>query len=356
MKPSFSDRLLSWFDQHGRKDLPWQQDINPYRVWVSEIMLQQTQVTTVIPYYRRFMARFPNVEALGAASTDEVLALWTGLGYYARARNLHKAAHVIAAEYRGRFPATLDDIQALPGVGRSTAGAIFSIACGGRAPILDGNVKRVLTRHAALPGWPGLKEVENSLWDLAEELTPHQRVADYTQAIMDLGATLCTRSKPSCEHCPVSADCQANAQSTQAEFPGKKPKKAIPERNTTMLLLENPDGEILLEQRPSQGIWGGLWSLPEITTNESLTDYLNEKWPGTHNIQQWAPLRHTFSHFHLDIHPVHVRLTAAPNAVMEGSQQLWYNGHPQQKIGLAAPVKKLLGIALQPDLLRETDS
>lgn len=350
---TFAQRLLRWFDQHGRTDLPWQQAINPYRVWVSEIMLQQTQVSTVIPYFQRFMARFPTVSDLAEAPVDEVLSLWTGLGYYARARNLHKAAQQIARQHDGHFPSRLEDIQALPGVGRSTAGAIFSIACGGRAPILDGNVKRVLARHAAITGWPGQKEVEQQLWALAESHTPDQRVADYTQAIMDLGATLCTRSRPNCSICPVAQDCQANALAQQADFPGKKPRKALPEKRTTMLLLKNAQGEILLEQRPAQGIWGGLWSLPELPPEDSLEHFLDRHWPGNHPIHHWATLRHTFSHFHLDIQPVSIHLTHAPDLVMEGRRQLWYNGQPQQKIGLAAPVKKLLDIAMQPDLLRE---
>ncbi|AKH68507.1 A/G-specific DNA-adenine glycosylase [Spongiibacter sp. IMCC21906] len=352
-KNSFSNRLLDWFDQHGRKDLPWQQHISPYRVWVSEIMLQQTQVSTVIPYYQRFMARFPNVSDLADAPSDEVLSLWTGLGYYARARNLHKAAQIIINDFAGNFPGTVDDIQSLPGIGRSTAGAIFSIACGGRAAILDGNVKRVLSRHGAVTGWPGQKSVEQTLWAMAETYTPEQRVADYTQAIMDLGATLCSRSRPQCEICPVSADCQALALGQQSDFPGKKPRKQIPVRQTTMLIIENPQGEILLQQRPGSGIWGGLWCLPELEVDASIEDFLTRQLNSSGRIQPWAQLRHTFSHFHLDIHPIHIKLNREPGCVMEGESQLWYNGQPQQKIGLAAPVKKLLNAAVQTDLLTE---
>lgn len=351
---SFSTRLLKWFDQEGRKTLPWQQNINPYRVWVSEIMLQQTQVSTAIPYFQRFMQRFPNVQTLADAPVDEVLALWTGLGYYARARNLHKAAALVAAQHQGEFPSQLDDIEALPGIGPSTAGAIYSIACGGRAPILDGNVKRVLSRHAAIAGWPGKKEVEAQLWQLADIHTPKRRVADYTQAIMDLGATLCTRSAPRCQACPVSRDCQALAQGRQSEFPGKKPSKTLPVRETTMLLVENPQGEILLQQRPASGIWGGLWSLPELVTDTSVEDFLSERLNRSGRAQHWSVLRHTFSHFHLDISPIHIRLDGEPRRIMEAPPQLWYNGHAPQKVGLAAPVKKLLDTALQGDLLRET--
>jgi A/G-specific adenine glycosylase len=352
-KDSFSNRLLDWFDQHGRKDLPWQQHISPYRVWVSEIMLQQTQVSTVIPYYQRFMARFPNVSDLADAPSDEVLSLWTGLGYYARARNLHKAAQIIINDFAGNFPGTVDDIQSLPGIGRSTAGAIFSIACDGRAAILDGNVKRVLSRHGAVTGWPGQKNVEQTLWAMAETYTPEQRVADYTQAIMDLGATLCSRSRPQCEVCPVSADCQALALGQQRDFPGKNPRKQIPVRQTTMLIIENPQGEILLQQRPDSGIWGGLWCLPELEVGASIEDFLTRQLNSSGRIQPWAQLRHTFSHFHLDIHPIHIKLNREPGCVMEGESQLWYNGQPQQKIGLAAPVKKLLNAAMQTGLLTE---
>jgi A/G-specific adenine glycosylase len=352
-KPIFSQQLLAWFDIAGRKDLPWQQNITPYRVWVSEIMLQQTQVTTVIDYYQRFMVRFPTVQSLADAPTDDVLALWTGLGYYARARNLHKAAKLVCEEFNGEFPHDHELLQQLPGVGRSTAAAIYSIACNGRAPILDGNVKRVLTRYAAIDGWPALKHVESQLWDLAEELTPDKRVADYTQAIMDLGATLCTRSKPQCPNCPVQSNCQSFANNTQTNYPSKKPKKQIPTRQVHMLIIENNRGEILLEQRPDSGIWGGLWSFPEATNVDELDHYLDKNLCSTSTTQHWPVMRHTFSHFHLDITPVHVRLQNEITAVMEAKPQLWYKGHPEQQVGLAAPVKKLLDAVFSSDLLRE---
>lgn len=344
---SFSNRLLHWFDANGRKDLPWQQNISAYRVWVSEIMLQQTQVTTVIPYYQRFMERFPSVEALASAHIDEVLALWTGLGYYARARNLHKSAQMICSEFAGAFPDTPDTLQALPGIGRSTAAAIYAIAYTGHAAILDGNVKRVLTRYAAVEGWPGAKPVENTLWQLAESLTPKKRVADYTQAIMDLGATLCTRSKPQCERCPMHSDCQAYAANTVSDFPTKKPRKTIPVRQTVMLFIENSHGEILLEQRPSSGIWGGLWSPIELHLDDNIADTLEQRLQLQGKIQHWPVLRHTFSHFHLDITPVHIKTQNQVNQIMEGGQQLWYKGHSHQQIGLAAPVKKLLDQLLE---------
>jgi len=233
----FSDKVLNWFDQQGRKDLPWQQDINPYRVWVSEIMLQQTQVKTVIPYYQRFMQSFPTVEALAKATQDDVLKHWSGLGYYARGRNLHKSAQMVCNEFSGAFPVTLDEMQSLPGIGRSTAAAILSIAHNQQQAILDGNVKRVIARVFAVSGWPGQSAVLKKFWMLAEKLVPDSRNADYTQAMMDLGATVCTRTKPACENCPLSADCLAFKQGNIADYPGKKPKKALPKKQAIMLML-----------------------------------------------------------------------------------------------------------------------
>jgi A/G-specific adenine glycosylase len=356
----FSQQLLQWFDIAGRKDLPWQININPYRVWVSEIMLQQTQVSTVIPYYDRFMARFPDVVSLTLAPDDDVLALWTGLGYYARARNLHKTAKMICEDFGGVFPADPETIQTLPGIGRSTAAAIYSIACGGRAPILDGNVKRVLSRYATIGGWAGNKEVENRLWLLAEELTPQTRVADYTQAIMDLGATLCTRSKPQCSSCPVQSGCQAFATNSQSEHPGKKPRKVTPVREIHMLIIENTAGEILLEQRPNSGIWGGLWSLPEVANHDDALYYIDTKLNTKAELQAWPVMRHTFSHFHLDISPIHIKLSgeiaAVAEARVEERQQLWYKGHTKQQVGLAAPVKKLLDAVFSQNSLREAST
>ena len=264
----FARRLLAWFDLHGRKDLPWQQAISPYRVWVSEIMLQQTQVKTVIPYFENFMARFPAIHDLAAASQDEVLHHWTGLGYYARARNLHKTAKIIVADHEGEMPLTVDALVSLPGIGRSTAGAIVSICSGRRAAILDGNVKRVLARHFAIEGWPGSTAAVKSLWAKAEELTPVDRVADYTQAIMDLGATVCTRATPACEQCPMHGTCIALATNRIAELPGRKPKKDLLVRQTTMLIIESGNS-VLLEQRPPAGLWGGLWSLPDADDPEA---------------------------------------------------------------------------------------
>ena len=269
---AFSTRVLAWFDENGRKDLPWQHDISPYRVWISEIMLQQTQVATVIPYYESFMQRFPDVLALADASEDEVMHLWSGLGYYSRARNLHKSAKMVAHELGGVFPQTLDGMIALPGIGRSTAGAILSIASGQQTAILDGNVKRVLARFQAVEGWPGKTPVLNELWEYAEAYTPMARVADYTQAMMDLGATVCTRSRPQCGDCPLVADCEGHASGEPTRYPGKKPKKVLPVKQTCMVVLEH-QGQILLEKRPPTGIWPGLWSLPEVADTDAVATY-----------------------------------------------------------------------------------
>ncbi|HBN89762.1 MAG TPA: A/G-specific adenine glycosylase, partial [Rheinheimera sp.] len=254
----FSNQLVSWYQQHGRKTLPWQLEKTPYKTWLSEIMLQQTQVATVIPYFERFLARFNDVTALAAAELDEVLHLWTGLGYYARARNLHKAAKMIVAEHRGQFPLGFEQVLALPGIGRSTAGAVLSLALGQHYPILDGNCKRVLARFAAVPGWPGDKATEQTLWQLAEQITPKQTVAQFNQAMMDLGATLCSRSKPRCSECPLKLKCKAALAGEQALYPGKKPKKALPERQSFWLLLQHQQ-QVLLLQRPAAGLWGGLY-------------------------------------------------------------------------------------------------
>jgi A/G-specific adenine glycosylase len=337
---AFAARLLAWFQRHGRHDLPWQKRRTPYRVWVSEIMLQQTQVATVIPYYQRFMARFPTLQALADAPSDDVLHLWTGLGYYARARNLHRAAQLIRDRHGGRFPRDMETVQELPGIGLSTAGAILAIATGQRHPILDGNVKRVLTRHGAIPGWPGDKRVEEKLWELAERYTPKARSADYTQAIMDLGATLCTRSKPRCGECPVAADCAARKLGQQTEFPASKPRKAMPVRRARMLLLL-AEGSILLERRPPAGIWGGLWGFPEIAADADPRAWCRERFGAApRRVRMGQPLRHTFSHFHLDIEPVEVHLAAAA-AVQEGESR-WHRLGQPLRVGLAAPVKKLL--------------
>ncbi len=339
---AFANQVFRWFDKHGRKNLPWQHEITPYRVWLSEIMLQQTQVETVIPYFNRFLTQFPHVDDLAAAPLDEVLHLWTGLGYYARARNLHKCAQEVVSTYNGDFPNTVEGLAALPGIGRSTAGAICSIAFGKRAPILDGNVKRVLARYHAVEGWPGNKPVENQLWEYAEHHLPEQRNADYSQAMMDLGATLCTRTKPRCSDCPLKQNCRAQAQGNWQDYPGKKPRKALPEKQIQLLLIENPDGEILLEKRPAQGIWGGLWSLPELDSSLDAQEHTQHHFGDLESHTSLPPFRHTFSHYHLDIHAQRLRLKSTLLKIMEPSEQLWYNPQNPEKLGLAAPVKKLL--------------
>ncbi len=339
----FSQRLLNWFDHHGRKDLPWQQAANPYRVWVSEIMLQQTQVATVIPYYGRFMQRFPGLESLADADQDDVLYYWSGLGYYSRARNLHKTARLVHDQHAGQFPQTLDEMMALPGIGRSTAGAILSLACGQRQPILDGNVKRVLTRFHAIEGWSGNREVQNELWELAERYTPRKRVADYTQAIMDLGATLCTRSRPYCDACPVQAACVAHAQGRVGEFPYPKPKKNIPVRKSCFLILKNRLGEVLLQKRPPAGIWGGLWSLPECGHDEEIETHCREQYGlEAGHIEVLPDRRHTFTHFHLQIQPLCIAVKAFSDKIMESGEFVWYNSASNEQRGLPAPVRRLL--------------
>lgn len=339
----FQQQVLEWFDQHGRHDLPWQHPRSPYRVWLSEIMLQQTQVKTVMPYFQRFIERFPDILSLAAAEEDEVLHLWTGLGYYARARNLLKCARVIAQEHNGEFPNTVEALEALPGIGRSTAGAIVSQAFDQPAAILDGNVKRVLARFAEIPGWPGETAVHKTLWSIAEALTPDTRCADFTQAMMDLGATLCTRSRPTCALCPLSNDCSAFASGTQADYPGKKPRKTLPVKSTVMLLCINDQGEVLLERRPSSGLWGGLWSLPEVgSADDAATHCLDRFQCSPSVVERWDTLRHSFSHYHLDIHPLRLQIPAAAAGVMEGDAMLWYNVAVPERIGLAAPVARLL--------------
>ena len=339
----FARQLLDWYDRHGRKTLPWKQAISPYRVWVSEIMLQQTQVATVIPYFERFMARFPDVSALAEAPSDDVLHHWTGLGYYARARNLQKAAQIVNREYGGQMPQDVEALQALPGIGRSTAGAILAQACGQRHPILDGNVKRVLARYHAMEGWTGQTAVQNRLWEHADQHTPHTRVADYTQAIMDLGATVCTRSRPQCAGCPVATGCIACAEGRQGELPTPRPKKTLPEREVVMLMALNPAGEVLMIRRPPSGIWGGLWAFPEFETEAAALTWAEAQVGSRNGVPQpWELLSHTFSHFRLHITPLLLRVENPAKGVMEADGQVWYNTSLSPPGGLATPVKRLI--------------
>lgn len=336
----FAQQVLEWYQHFGRKHLPWQQQKTAYKVWLSEIMLQQTQVTTVIPYFERFMARFPSVSDLAAAPLDEVLHLWTGLGYYARARNLHKAARHIVTHHQGSFPLTFAEVTALPGVGRSTAGAVLSLAHGQHFPILDGNVKRVLARYFAVAGWPGKKEVENHLWHLSEQVTPAERVDQFNQAMMDLGAMVCTRSKPKCEICPLHSGCEARLNQSWAEFPGKKPKQSIPVRQTWFLLLQQGE-KVWLEQRPPVGLWGGLFCFPQFSQRDELNLWLKSLGFHCNNSEQLTAFRHTFSHFHLDITPLWLEVSCTTSAMDDGAG-LWYNLAQPPAVGLAAPVERLL--------------
>lgn len=340
---SFSQQVLTWFDSHGRKNLPWQKGITAYRVWISEIMLQQTQVTTVIPYFERFMQRFPDVIALANAPVDDVLHHWTGLGYYARARNLHNAAKAICEQHKGIFPTQFDDVLALSGIGRSTAGAILSIAEKQPLAILDGNVKRVLARYFAVEGWPGNNSVANQLWEFAESVLPESRNNDYTQAMMDLGATLCTRSKPRCDDCPLQPGCIAFAQGNQAEYPGKKPKKIKPVRAVTML-IPFYRGSVMMSQRPMSGIWGGLWAFEEIAgeAEQDIQTWSKAHFESKPEIEYLDSFRHTFSHFHLDIAPALLFLPEiAQHSVQETNAQ-WFDVNQPVSVGISAPTKLIL--------------
>ena len=336
---SLTQSILDWHDRHGRTDLPWQDARDPYLIWISEIMLQQTQVATVIPYFERFTHRFPDIATLAAAPIDDVLHLWTGLGYYARARNLYAAAQLVMSKHEGVFPTEFDAVLALPGIGRSTAGAILAFSQQQRHAILDGNVKRVLARFYAVEGWYGKKAVENRLWELAEHNTPNERVAQYTQAIMDFGATLCTRGKPDCANCPLQAECLAYQQDRVTELPHRKPKVTKPVKQTHMLLIQNDSGEVLLAQRPPSGIWGGLWSPPEVASLKAPLQMHNMELELT---ETQATFRHSFSHYHLDITPALARISKRSEKVTENTNLLWYNLSSPAALGLPAPVKKLL--------------
>lgn len=336
---TITNTLLVWYSEHGRKDLPWQNTNDAYRIWLSEIMLQQTQVKTVIPYYEKFIQQFPTINALANASIDQVLHLWTGLGYYARARNLHKTACIINEQFNGKFPNTFDQALELPGIGRSTAGAILAFSQNQRYPILDGNVKRVLARYYAVEGWSGQKSIETKLWDLADQNTPDNDVDLYTQAIMDFGATLCTRTKPKCTACPLNISCQTFKSDRVGEFPYSKPKTAKPNKETFMLLIQNDKSEFLLEQRPPTGIWGGLWCPPQVEKLENKMEIAH------YNIKvgdSLEAIKHTFSHYHLLIKPVTAQIISKRQMVADQSKQIWYKTSSQQQLGLAAPVKELL--------------
>ena len=350
----FSHAVLRWFDCYGRHDLPWQKKVTPYRVWVSEIMLQQTQVSTVIPYFQRFIKRFPSIKVLALATLDEVLVYWSGLGYYARAHNLHRTAKIIQETYYGLF-SIVDTLSDLPGIGRSTAGAILSFGLHRYAVILDGNIKRVLARYTALDSPINQKTGINSLWYLAEKYTPQNRCWNYNQAMMDIGAMICTRTNPKCFLCPLRQNCRAYYLSRQTEFPIKKAKKKRLHKAVNLLLLKNTTGEILLEKRPPIGIWGGLWSFPECPIEEDIQQWCQMKLALKVIIcKRWDYLFHQFSHFEFEIRPVLLQVKADQTQIVECCSQIWYKGHSALPGGIAAPVAFLLKRFIQSTLYDDT--
>ena len=342
----FSEKLLGWWDQHGRKDLPWQQPRTAYRVWVAEIMLQQTQVKTVIPYFKRFIGRFPDIRSLAVSSADDVLAHWSGLGYYARARNLLKTAKICAERHDGQLPQTPEALVALPGIGESTANAIYSQAFGQAAVVLDGNVKRVLARYFAIEGWPGKSSIHKQLWKVAGELLPEKRGDDYTQAIMDLGATLCTRTKPDCARCPVNESCQAFGTGRISEFPAPRPGLKVRKKSFRMLILTDGNGNVLLERRPPAGIWGGLWSLPSDDDGRPVHERLGLD---SESFEPLATLRHKLTHISMTIQPLIGHAHMPAGGVECTSDQRWFNRHEWPALGLPRPVRHLLETYLEKD-------
>jgi A/G-specific adenine glycosylase len=339
----FASRLLGWFDSHGRHDLPWQHPRTPYRVWLSEIMLQQTQVRVVVPYFERFVAALPDVRALAAANLDQVLALWSGLGYYARARNLHAAARLCVARHDGELPRDHTALLALPGIGRSTAGAILAQAWGDRHPILDGNVKRVLARFHGVDGWPGAPSVERQLWLHAGEHVPQARLADYTQAQMDFGATLCTRFDPACALCPLQTGCVALATGRVAELPTPKPGKPLPERSAVVLMARDESERILLQRRPASGVWAALWSLPEAPDAISARAWFDRHVSGEYDAgEAIAPVAHAFTHYRLHLQPLRWDNVAMRPQVADNDDLRWVDRTQLDSLGIPAPIRKLL--------------
>ena len=338
----FSQELLKWFDLYGRNNLPWQDNRTPYRVWISEIMLQQTQVSTAIPFFKRFMESYPDINSLSNASTEQVMHHWTGLGYYARARNLHKMSHIIQEKYKGNIPLDFNELVQLPGIGRSTAGAILALSDNQKYAILDGNVKRVLARYHAVSGWPGLSKVEKKLWRLSEKHLPSERIADFTQAIMDLGATLCIRSKPQCQICPLTNNCKARIEKKVELYPEKKKSNPKPHKQTIMIIVI-AGTKVLLEKRPDSGIWGGLFSFPEVDKNQTIKHWCETRLKKIEKtVSKKSPISHTFSHFNLDINPIEVRLGNSSCKLDLYENEYWYDLDQPSEIGMAAPIKKLL--------------
>lgn len=338
-----AERLLSWFDTAGRHDLPWQHPRSPYRVWLAEVMLQQTQVRTVIAYYQRFTEALPDLPALAQAPLDQVLALWSGLGYYSRARNLHRAAGICMDTHNGELPREFDALSALPGIGRSTAGAILAQAHGLPFPILDGNVRRVLCRLHGIDGWPGTAATQQQLWSLAQAHLPDTRLADYTQAQMDLGASVCTRSKPRCEQCPLRDRCVALREQRIAQLPTRRSKPALPQRETHMLLVLDVQQRLLLTRRPPTGIWPSLWSLPQVQGSDDAEQWLRAVARiGTAPQQLGEPLLHTFSHFRLQITPLHYAMVQAKPIAGDNPDLQWRSLDSLDRLGLPAPVRRLI--------------
>ncbi len=356
-------RLIAWQRVHGRHGLPWQQTRDPYRVWLSEIMLQQTQVAAVIEYYTRFLKAFPTVKKLAQAQTPEVMAQWAGLGYYARARNLHACAQRVVSEWGGSFPTTAQELVTLPGIGPSTAAAIAAFCFGERAAILDGNVKRVFARHGGIEGDPSTRAVEQQLWGMAREQLPSARacnedanaMATYTQGLMDLGATLCTRSRPRCQDCPIHSDCMARKEGRTDELPSARTRKTLPERSVAIMLAHR-SGHILLEQRPATGIWGGLWSLPEFSADVSSTDFCVSLGLQVTKIERLPAFLHVFTHYRLTIAPVIARTTEPKSSAAEQSLSKptlhWTKISSLHRIGLPAPIRKLLLGLINDNVLR----
>jgi len=337
-------RLLAWFDDHGRHDLPWQRPRTAYRVWVAEIMLQQTQVATVVPYFKRFLKQFGSLRALAQADIDEVLAVWSGLGYYSRARNLHRAARICVAKHAGRLPRDFGALLALPGIGRSTAGAILAQAHGLPFPILDGNARRVLIRCYGLYGDPGSTDLQKQLWKLATDQLPERRLADYTQAIMDLGATVCTRGRPSCRSCPLRRDCVARREQLTDLLPQRKSARKLPTRETIMLILRDLDGRILLQRRPPSGVWAQMWSLPEAADEtQAQRHVISNSGAAAKRIEfrRLPEFRHTFSHYHLRVTPLEVSVSGR-RQINDDTDRRWFRPEEAIALGIPTPVRKLI--------------
>ena len=338
---TFAARVIAWQKRHGRHELPWQNTRDPYRIWLSEIMLQQTQVGTVIPYYVRFLEKFPTLRDLARASEDEVLALWSGLGYYSRGRNLLRAARIVAEQFGGAFPKAMDDILALPGIGQSTAAAISAFAFGERQAILDGNVKRVFARHFGVAGFPGEKKIEAKLWSVANAALPKKNIEAYTQGLMDLGATVCLRARPLCLSCPVEEHCVAKRDGRIQELPTPRPKKAVPEKSTTMLIIAHA-GEVLLEKRPPTGVWAGMWCFPEVVNGASPRDVCRERYGlETKSLKPWSVLQHGFTHFKLSITPQPIVVQKKLPRASEPSF-MWLSIDDALKAAIPKPVRELL--------------